>query len=236
MTSVLLACVKLTFRVGGCDRAVIEKIMLTIDGLDIEVDEGMTVLEAALQNDIYIPHLCYHPQLVPRGACRLCIVDIGNGQLVTSCRTPVEVGMVVKTKSPQIDKVVHPVVELLIADHHSTCRGCLSNGHCELQKIMAHLHIDRRRVRRLRLPGEDLPLVTSNPVFDYDPNKCVFCGICVQTCQEMQGAGFLYPVGRGYNIEVTFYGDESKCDSCRECVARCPVGALLPKKTLVPEA
>ena len=157
-----------------------DKIALTIDGLDVVADKGMSVLEAALQNDIYIPHLCYHPALQARGACRLCIVEIGDGQLVTSCRTPAEPGMVVKTKSPQVDKVVRPVVELLIANHHSTCRGCVSSGHCELQKIMAHLRIDRRRVRRLRLPEDELPLDTSNPCFDYDPDKCVLCGICLE--------------------------------------------------------
>ncbi len=212
-----------------------DNVTLTIDDLKVVTDKETSILQAALKNDIYIPHLCYHPDLKPSGVCRLCMVDLG-GEVVISCRTPVEPGMVVKTKSSQVDKAVRPVVELLIADHHSTCRGCPSNGHCELQRIMAHLRIDRRRVRRLRLPGEELPLDTSNPVFDYDPNKCAFCGICVQTCQEIQEAGFLYPVGRGYNIKVTFYGDESKCDSCLECVARCPVGALLPKKTPVPEA
>jgi len=215
---------------------VIEKIILTIDGLDIEVDEGATVLEAALQNDIYIPHLCYHPQLEPQGACRLCTVEVGDGRLVTSCRTTVEPGMVVKTKSSQVNKVVRPVVELLIADHHSTCRGCPSNGHCELQKIMAHLRIDRRRVRRLRLPGEELPLDTACPFFDYDPNKCVLCGICVQTCEGVQEASVLHFVERGYGTRIAFFGDSSRCESCGECVARCPVGALLPKKTPVPEA
>ena len=130
-----------------------DRVTLNIDGSEIVVASGTTILEAALQNNIYIPHLCYHPDLESRGACRLCIVELGNGQLVTSCRTPVEQGMVVKTKTPEVHKVLRPIVELLIADHHSTCRGCPSSGHCELQNIMAHLRVDRKRVRRLRLPG-----------------------------------------------------------------------------------
>jgi formate dehydrogenase major subunit len=207
-----------------------EKITLNIDGQEITVAQGMSVLEAALQNDIYIPHLCYHPALEARGACRLCTVEI-DGRLATSCRTSVETGMNVETKSPAVDRAIRPVVELLIADHHVSCRGCPSNGHCELQKIMAHLRIDRRRVRRLRLPEEEKPLETLTPCFDYDPNKCVLCGICVQTCEVIHGVGSLYFVSRGPETKIAFYGDASRCDSCRECVTRCPVGVLLLKDT-----
>jgi len=208
-----------------------DKIKLEIDDLNVVADEGMSILEAALQNNIYIPHLCYHPELDARGACRLCVVEIGDGQLVTSCQTPVEPGMVVKTNSPEVDKVRRPIVELLINDHHSTCRGCPSNGHCELQKIMAYLHIDRRRVRRLILPEEKMPLDTSPPCFDYDPNRCVLCGICLQTCEDIHGISSLHFVGRGYATKIGFFGDQTRCESCRECIERCPVGALLPKTT-----
>ncbi|MFQ5996925.1 MAG: 2Fe-2S iron-sulfur cluster-binding protein [Dehalococcoidales bacterium] len=208
-----------------------ERVSLTIDGMDVEVDEGTTILEAALENDIYVPHLCHHPALEPRGACRLCMVEVDDGKIVTSCRTPAEPGMVVRTQSPEVDRAVRPIVESLIADHHVSCRGCPSSGHCELQKIMAHLRIDRRRVRRLRQPKEELPLDTSNPCFDYDPNKCVLCGICVQTCEDIHGVGSLFFVERGYRTKIGFFGDESRCASCGECVVRCPVGVLIPKKT-----
>ncbi len=225
MTIARPVCARHTFRAG----ADMKKVTLNIDGSDVVADEGMSVLEAALQNNIYIPHLCYCPDLPPRGACRLCIVELGDGQLVTSCRTPVEPGMVVKTKSPEVDRAVRPVVELLVADYHASCRGCPSSGHCELQRIMAHLRIDRRRVRRLRPPEDEKPLDTSNPCFDYDPNKCVLCGICVHTCEEIHGTGSLYFIGRGYDTRIAFFGDASRCESCMECVARCPVGVLLPK-------
>ncbi|PIU22767.1 MAG: 2Fe-2S ferredoxin [Chloroflexi bacterium CG_4_9_14_3_um_filter_45_9] len=208
-----------------------DKVSFTIDGLEVVVDNGTSVLEAALRNNIYIPHLCYHPDLEARGACRLCIVEIGGGELVTSCRMPVESGMVVKTKSPKIEKIIRPVVELLIADHHASCASCPSSSHCELQKLMAHLRIDRRRVRRLRLPKVKAPLDTTNPCFDYDPNKCVLCGICLQTCESIHRVSALYYVGRGYTTRIAFYGDKSRCESCRECVTRCPVGALISRKT-----
>ena len=212
-----------------------KNITLTIDDQDVIVNEGTTVLEAALRHNIYIPHLCYHPALEPRGACRLCIVELGDGQLVTSCRTPVELGMVVRTRSQKIDKAIRPVIEMLIADHHSACRGCVSSGQCELQRIMAHLRIDRRRIRRLRLPEEKLRWDTSNPFFDYDPNKCVLCGICVQTCEDALGVSTLHLMGRGYDTKIGFSGDKSKYESWKECVERCPVGVLMPKSIPAPE-
>lgn len=205
------------------------KITLTIDGSNVVADKGTSILEAALQNNIYIPHLCYHPDLDPRGACRLCIVEISDEQVVISCRTPVEPGMVVKTNSPKVNRVRRPIVELLINDHHNTCRGCPSNRRCDLQKIIAYLRIDRRRVRRLILPEEKMPLDTSHPCFDYDPNRCLLCGICLQTCKDIQRVSSLHFVGRGYATKIGFFGDKSRCESCGECMARCPVGVLLPK-------
>ena len=208
-----------------------DKICFAIDGRQVVADKGATILEVALQNDIYIPHLCYHSSLKPKGACRLCNVEVNDGELVTACRTPAEEGMEVKTHSPGIDRAVRPIVELLVADHHASCRGCASSGRCELQKIMANLRIDRRRVRRLRPPKEELPLETLNPCFDYEPNKCVRCGICVQTCEDLCGMSYLYFVERGYSTKIAFFGDKSRCESCGQCVARCPVGALVSKTT-----
>jgi formate dehydrogenase major subunit len=205
------------------------KVTFTINEQVLETEDGASVLEAALQNDIYIPHLCYHPELESRGACRLCVVEI-DGRLVTACRTPVEPGMVVRTNTPEVDRAVRPVVELLIANHHITCRGCPSSGKCQLQKLMAELRIDRRRVRRLRTPEEELPIDTSPPCFDYDPNKCVLCGICIQTCGKIHGTSSLYFLNRGTDTRVAFYGDEARCAACLECIKRCPVGVLLPKQ------
>ena len=90
--------------------------------------------------------------------------------------------------------------------------------------------IDRRRLRRLRLPEETRPLDTTPPCFDYDPNKCILCGLCVRTCQKLHGESLLYFVNRGTDTAIAFYGDRSVCADCMECVRRCPVGVLLPKK------
>lgn len=207
-----------------------KKVTFTIDGLEVVADKQTTILQTALREGIYIPHLCYHPDLTPSGVCRLCMVDV-DGKVVISCQTLVEQAMVIKTKSPEVDKVVRANVEILVANHHLSCRGCPASGPCALQKIMASIRMDRKRLRRLRNPQMELPRDKSNPVFDYDPNKCVLCGICVRTCEKIQGA--LNVVNRGYSTRISFFGEASRCESCEECVARCPVGALITKEKVI---
>ncbi len=212
-----------------------ETISIKIDDRDIETLEGATILEAALENKIYIPHLCYHPDLKPAGSCRICLVELDDGKLVTSCRTPVKEGMIVRTKGTEIDKVRGPVIEMILANHHMDCKPCPKKGHCELQKITAYMKTDRKGVhQRLRLPKEELPIDGSNPFFIRDHNKCVLCGICVRTCHEIAGVNAIDFAGRGNNTKIATFGDkpiaESRCVSCGECVIRCPVGALVPGK------
>ncbi|MFC1486051.1 2Fe-2S iron-sulfur cluster-binding protein, partial [Candidatus Latescibacterota bacterium] len=148
-------------------------ITFKIDGVSVKTREGNTILEAALENGIYIPHLCYHPDLTPAGVCRLCMVEIEERGLAISCRTPVEEGIVVRTESPAVDKVRRMAVELLIADHHADCLTCAKNNQCELQRIAAYLGIDQERMELLKSPASPAPPDTSNPFFDRDPNKCV---------------------------------------------------------------
>ena len=212
-----------------------ENISIRIDEQDIVAQKGAAILEVALANKIYIPHLCYHPDLKPAGSCRVCLVELDNGQLVTSCRTPIKEGMVVKTKSPEVDRVRRPVVEMIIANHHMDCKNCLKKGQCELQRIMAYMKLDKKRIQEnLRLPKVEMPLDESNPFFIRDHNKCVLCGICVRTCQKIARINAIDFSGRGNNTKITTFGDkpiaQSICVSCGECVIRCPVGALVVKK------
>lgn len=212
-----------------------ENITLFINDKEIKIAKGTTILNAALANGIYIPHLCYHPELEPQGVCRLCIVEINDGELVTSCRVPVEMGMKVKTRSPKVDRALRPVLELLIADHHVTCKGCSSNHKCELQKVMASApggRVDRKRIQRL-LPPAQIKKENFSDVFEYDPNKCILCGICVHTCTERQKLSLLHFTGRGYGTKVSFYGNRATCESCRECAVRCPVKVLVWKEASV---
>ncbi|MDP2983632.1 MAG: formate dehydrogenase subunit alpha [Candidatus Latescibacter sp.] len=215
-----------------------DSITLTIDGLVVTAEKGKTVLETALENGIYIPHLCHHPDLKPTGVCRLCMIEIEGRGMTISCKTPVEQGIVVRTESPEIAKVRRIATELLITDHHSDCLACKQDNHCELQKIAAFVGIDRVRLDRMRMPKRLSPIDSSNPFFDLDPNKCVLCGICVRTCDEIQGVNALDFLHRGYKTKIGTFGDkpivESVCESCGECVSRCPVGALVPKHNRQP--
>src|SRR4030065_397522 len=211
-----------------------EKIPVIINDQDILAQKGATILKAALANNIYIPHLCYHPDLKPAGSCRVCLVEMDDGKLASSCTTPVKDGMVIKTKSPKLEKVRRPIIEMIMANHHMDCRNCLKKGQCVLQRIRAHMKIDKKSVECLRLPKEELPVDDSNPFFIRDHNKCVLCGICVRTCREIQRLSAIDFAGRGDKTKIATFCDkpiaQSACVSCGECVIRCPVGALVLKK------
>jgi len=208
-------------------------VRLKIDGKDVTARAGATVLEAARAAGIFIPSLCYHPDLEPFGVCRICTVEIeGRGHTI-SCTLPATEGLVVKTHGPTIDRVRKLAVELIIANHDVDCLACSSNDHCELQRLANLVGIDRGRLDRLRKGTRHLPIDTSNPFFDRDHNRCVHCGICVRTCAEIQGTNAISFAYRGYDTLVCTFADkpilESRCESCGECVARCPVGSLVPK-------
>ncbi len=208
-------------------------IKLTIDGLEVTADKGVTVLAAALSNGVYIPHLCYHPDLEPAGVCRLCMVEIDKRGLTISCKAPVEDGMVVRTESPEIAKVRSIAVELLIANHDVDCLACAKNNQCKLQEVANYIGIDEQRLEQLRQTDTVFPVDSSNPFFDRDPNKCILCGLCIRACEQAQGAGVIDFAFRGFHTVVSTFGNkpliESSCESCGECLAKCPVGALTPK-------
>ena len=210
-----------------------DNIRLTIDHVEIVAEKGTTLLEAALDNGIYIPHLCYHRDLEPVGVCRLCMVEIEGRGLTISCREPVAEGLIVKTETPEVDKVRRVAMELLIANHHVDCLVCAQNDQCAIQRIAAYVGIENERLEQLRAPAEKVPVDDSNPFFHRDPNRCVLCGICVRTCSELQRVSSIDFTFRGPQTIVGTFGSkpivESRCESCGECVVRCPVGALTPK-------
>ncbi len=238
-----------------------DTIKLTIDGQEVEARKGMTVLEAAQSADIYIPTLCADPDLEPYGACRLCVVEIENMRgLPIACTTPATDGMVVHTSTPAVNEARRTTIELLLADHPSECLvcdrrercgpfdiclrnvavtercvTCPKNGHCELQTVVDYLGITELPFRRTE---RSLPVDDSNPFFYRDLNKCILCGKCVRVCDEVLGVGAVALINRGYASKVATFGDkpilDSNCVSCGECVAHCPVAALMPKKDELP--
>ncbi len=236
-------------------------IKLTIDGQEVEARQGMTVLEAAQSADIYIPTLCADPDLEPYGACRLCVVEIEKMRgLPIACTTPATDGMVVHTNTPAVNEARRTTVELLLADHPSECLicdrrercqpfdiclrnvavtercvTCPKNGHCELQEVVDYLGVTELPFHRTE---RALPVDDSNPFFYRDLNKCILCGKCVRVCDEIIGVGAVALINRGYASKVAAFGDrpiiDSNCVSCGECVAHCPVAALMPKKDELP--
>ena len=214
-------------------------VAMTIDGKEVQATKGSTVLEAALAAGVYIPTLCYDPDLTPYGACRLCIVEIeGMRGLPTSCTTVATDGMVVHTETPAVNQARRVAMELIMANHHGDCLTCAKNQQCELQKIARYLNIEQEHFDRLRKSTQFLPVDTGHPAFIRDPNKCILCGKCVRACHEIAGVGAIDIAFRGYAAKVSTMGDksivESVCESCGECLARCPTGSLLPKRTIQP--
>ena len=217
-----------------------DKIELTINDQSVMADKGMTILEAALRKGIYIPHLCHHSQLEPVGACRLCQVEI-NGKwkkTVIACKTQVKDGMIVRTETPEINEMRQVAVELLIADHDTDCLACAQDTRCALQRVADHVGINKKRLQRLKPREEKLPIDDSNPFFSFNPNRCVLCGICVRTCDELQNVQAIDFTHRGLGTKIAGFGDkpriESNCESCGECIVRCPVGALTEKDAKKP--
>lgn len=212
----------------------LDTVTLTVDGKKVEVPRGATVLEAARSAGVYIPTLCHDPDLKPYGACCLCVVEVkGMRGLPTSCTTPVTDGIEVFTDTPLVNRSRRTTMELIMANHHGDCLTCAKNQHCEVQKIARYLGIEQAHFDRLRKSQEVLPIDDSHPAFTRDLNKCILCGKCVRACHEIAGVGAIDLAFRGNATRVSTFADKpllkSICESCGECVERCPTGALTPK-------
>jgi len=212
----------------------VKEIQLSIDGKKVKVADGSTVLDAIWKADIYVPTLCHDPSLEPYGGCRLCIVQImGMRGLPTSCTTPAQEGMVVFTETEELQRVRRTIVELAICNHPNECLSCSKNQECELLKIANYLGIRQSSLEDMRRRKQARAQDTSNPAFDFDPEKCVLCGKCVRTCNEIVRVGAIDFAYRGYNTTVSTFSSQplvlSACQSCGECADRCPTGALVNK-------
>ena len=213
-----------------------ETITVSVDGHDVCVPAGTSVLRAASEAGIPIPKLCATDSLEPFGSCRLCLVEIdGKKGTPASCTTPCEPGMVVHTTSPKLDRLRRGVMELYISDHPLDCLTCPANGDCELQDMAGVVGL---REVRYGYAGEnhlDAPTDDSNPYFSFDESKCIVCSRCVRACSEVQGTFALTIEGRGFNSKVSPGGLsflDSECVSCGACVQACPTSTLQEKAVI----
>ncbi len=209
-----------------------EMVKLTINGIEIEVPAGTTILKAAEKAGINIPTLCFLEELSSVGACRMCVVEVkGARALVASCATAVAPGMEVQTHSPDVMEARRLILELLLANHPLDCLTCEKSGDCTLAELCYEYG-----VKESAFEGEkhNYPIEMSNPFIIRDMNKCILCGRCIRACAEITGQDTIDLIYRGFNSKVApFYDEElveSNCVYCGQCVSVCPTGALTERQ------
>ena len=206
-------------------------IKLNIDGIDVEVEEGTTILEAARKINIDIPTLCFLKEINEIGDCRMCVVEVeGRRGFATSCIQKAEEGMVVHTNTEKVIEARKTVLDLILSNHERECLTCVRNGNCELQKLAEQFGLKDIRYKGERNKHE---IDDKSPSIVRDFNKCVLCRRCVATCKKVQGIGAIDCTARGFASTVSTAGNESlndvNCTFCGQCIVNCPVGALKEK-------
>jgi formate dehydrogenase major subunit len=213
-----------------------EQVTLTIDGRQVSVPKGTSVMAAAALLQAPIPKLCATDSLEAFGSCRLCLVEIeGRKGTPASCTTPAEVGMVVRTQTDKLAKLRRGVMELYISDHPLDCLTCSANGDCELQTQAGVVGLRDVRYGYDGANHNHAPKDESNPYFTFESSKCIVCSRCVRACEEVQGTFALTILGRGFASKVSPGGGDfmsSECVSCGACVQACPTATLNEKSII----
>jgi len=212
----------------------VKMINLTIDGVRVSVPEGTTIMQAAETIGIYIPRLCYHPNLSLMGSCRVCIVDVKEmGYYMTSCSVHVWEGMEVETNSPEIRLARRDIVELLLDNHSMDCQTCERDSNRELQNLAYSMGVRERLFEGKRKCFE---IEDHGSAVVRNSNKCILCGRCVRACEEQAQYHAIDFQGRGIKTSIQppvgSPIEDSDCVFCGQCVQVCPVGALSEKTSL----
>ena len=206
-----------------------EKITATINGTEVRVDEGTTILEAARTAGIEIPTLCHSPDLKPTGNCRICVVEVqGARTLVGACHTPISAGMEIETDTPKAIMARKATIELLMAAHTGDCVTDEHTGACALRKLADQFECGAPRflMRRPRW----YPVEASNPYVLRDMSKCILCRKCISACTEIAAKSVYSLAYRGFSTKVVVNFDgpltTEACRDCGICIDHCPTGAL----------
>lgn len=213
------------------------RVKLQINGYMIEAMEGQNLLQAALNAGIYIPHLCYHPDLTPLGNCKLCAVEIeGEANIVQACETTVKAGMVVHTKSEAVKKLRMTALELILASHPKDCTSCDKYLNCEFQALMQYMGVVHARFREIE--KENTKIAMSDSLIKKEMQRCIQCGRCVRVCEEVRGVGALTFNKKNGETYIGIKKDkpilETECMYCGACVEVCPTGAIQDVKGIFP--
>ena len=208
---------------------------MTINNRKVAFDDEKNVLSVIRKSGIDLPTFCYHSELSTYGACRMCVVEDDRGKVFASCSETPREGMVIYTNTPRLQHHRKMILELLLASHCRDCTTCRKNGVCTLQKLAQQLGVSYVRFENNK---PQLPLDESSDCIVRDPNKCILCGDCVRTCDEIQGLGVLDFAFRGARMQVmpAFNKDLAKtdCVGCGQCRAVCPTGAITIKQNIRP--
>jgi len=205
------------------------RITVVLDGRQIKVPHGSTILEAARQAHIRIPTLCYHEDLCIAGVCRICVVEIeGSRTLQAACSYPITQRLVVHTHSPKVRRARRHILELLLSQHYGECYTCRRNGNCELQSLAEEYGVDMLRFGHVDEPVFEID--RSSHAVVRDMNKCILCRRCVRTCIDLQEVGVLEAIHRGNRTQISTFMEKPLADviciNCGQCINRCPTAAL----------
>lgn len=203
-------------------------VNIKINGKEVQVAEGLSVLEACKGIGIKIPSLCYHPDVNAWASCGICVVKMeNNGKMIRACSTKVYEGLSIITHDPQINRARRTVLELILSNHPQDCLQCVRNGNCELQDLAAEFGLRENRFEHFL---KNQPVDDSNGSIVFDRDKCINCGRCVQVCQEVQNVWAIDFQGRGGKTIIGpaagMLLNDSPCIRCGQCAAHCPTGAI----------